>query len=63
MQVERRRRDRRLAQHHVNLSAMVRLMIEEVAERHWRSLHVTLALIIDVGERLSGEVVSQISEE
>ena len=34
MQVERRRCDLRLAQHHMHLSAMVCLVIEEVAERY-----------------------------
>jgi hypothetical protein len=63
VQVERRRCDRRLAQHHVRLSAMVCLVIEEVAERYWRGLHVTPALIVDAGERLSGNVGTQVCEE
>ena len=33
-----------------------------MAERHWRGLRVALALAVDVGERLSGEIFSQISK-
>jgi hypothetical protein len=63
MQVERRRSDRGLAQHHVNLCAMVCLVIEEVAECYGRGLHTGLSLIVDVGERLFGKPRGQFPEE
>ena len=56
MQVKRRRRDRRPAQHHVNLSAMVCFVIEEMAEGHGHGLYITPAPIVDVGERLSDKI-------
>ena len=34
MQVERRRDDCRLAEYRVNLSAMMRLVVEEMSERY-----------------------------
>jgi hypothetical protein len=50
VQIERRRRDRGLAQHHVNLSAMVRLVIEEVAHGDGSLLGVLDATAVRVAQ-------------
>jgi hypothetical protein len=50
VQVKRGRRDRRLAQHDVNLSAMVGLVIEKMGDRHRKWIRAFPALTVAVIE-------------
>ena len=50
MQIERRRSDSRLTQHHMDLAAMVRLMVEKVRDRHNCRSQILRALVVRVRE-------------
>src|SRR6202522_1602230 len=50
MQVEGRGLHRRLAEHHVNLPSMMRLVVEEVKCGHWGCFYIAIPLIVDVGD-------------
>src|SRR5262249_30271930 len=58
MQIKLRRRDIRLTQHHMHLSAVMRLMIEQVRACHVCRLDHLAYLIIDVVERARPERAS-----
>ena len=51
MEVESGRGHLGLAQHNVNLPAVVRLVIEQMAKRNLRRLDLVLALIVRILER------------
>lgn len=48
MQIKRRRSDSRLTQHHMDLGAMVRLMVEKVQDRDSRRFQILPALVVRV---------------
>ncbi len=51
MQIQRRGLHPGLTQHHMNLPAMMGLMIEEVRHGDARRLHIVLAGIVHISER------------
>src|SRR5439155_2621591 len=55
MHIQQRRRDSSLAQHHIDLTSMVRLVIEEVPHGNRRQLNIKFALVIHVLERTRQE--------
>ena len=55
MQVERGRLDVSVAEQGMRLSAMVRLVIEKVANGHRRGFQVILSLVVRVSDRLFEE--------
>jgi hypothetical protein len=57
MEVERRRLDLRLAQHHMHLAPMVRLVVEEVEGGDGCCFQVFKSLMICVGERPLKKIV------
>lgn len=63
MKIQRWRPDRRLAQHHMNLPAMVRLMVKQVRACHVRSFNVVSALIVRIRERPAPKVRLQVSKK
>lgn len=63
VQVESGRGHLGLAQHNVNLPAVVRLVIEQMAARNLRRLDVVLALIVRVLERAIPKTDIEIREE
>ncbi|HXA57402.1 MAG TPA: hypothetical protein VNU84_08175 [Candidatus Acidoferrum sp.] len=63
MQIERRSGHAGLAQHNVDLSAMVRLMIKEVTSRDRCLFNIFLALVVDVPKRPLKEIDRQVLKE
>ena len=63
MEIERWRRDCSLAQHHVNLSPMMRLVVEKMAHRDRGLLLVLAALIVGVAKRPGQKIGAQVLKE
>ena len=52
-----------LTQHHVNLSSMVRLMVEQMSARYVSAFHIVFILIIRVCERAAPKRGIEFAEE
>src|SRR5579863_2057568 len=63
MQIEGGRADPRLTQHHMNLAAMMSLVIEEMRGREGRLIDIIQASIIRVRDRSGKEIFAEAREE
>jgi hypothetical protein len=63
MQIERWGPDVRLADHHMHLAAVMRLMVEKMKHSDWRCIEAIFALVIGVGKLPTEKIFIDLGEE